>query len=332
MNTPLVSVCIPVYNMEAYVGETLTSLQSQTYTNFEAIIVDDGSTDGSRSVIEPFLSDRRFQYVFQENRGLAGARTTALEIARGEWFAQLDADDIWLSYKLEKQIELANEDPRANLIYGNMIAFWPDGREEDLVMYKDIVEGDITKVLYAGNVVPAPSAMIKTQDLRAIGGYSPQRFAEDWDMLIRLCRKGIWARACRFPVGRYRKRPGSLSNCGIPVLETCIQTIERFMQSESDPELFAILAKQANQITAQARSCPRMPGSQDERSGDGTISMEGLAPPASPIPLVVQSVGVHDLQVKLAVTVCEKWWLQTSPRKRCRFRALTFIQRPGRRS
>lgn len=100
----LVSVIIPVYGAEKYIAATLQSLLTQTYGNFEALIIDDGSPDRSIEICQQF-TDPRIKIINQKNRGLAGARNTGIRQATGEYLAFLDADDLWLPEKLKKHIE-----------------------------------------------------------------------------------------------------------------------------------------------------------------------------------------------------------------------------------
>jgi len=91
-----VSVIMPAYNVEPFVGDALNSALAQTTRNLEVVVVDDGSTDGTgRVVAEIARQDPRVRLVHQQNRGLAGARNTALAAARGDVFALLDSDDLW---------------------------------------------------------------------------------------------------------------------------------------------------------------------------------------------------------------------------------------------
>jgi glycosyltransferase involved in cell wall biosynthesis len=100
---PNLSIIIPTYNAEKYIADTIRSALAQTYTDFELLIVDDGSTDRSVEVARKF-SDPRVQIIHQENRGLPGARNTGIRQARGQYITFLDADDLWVSSKLEKHI------------------------------------------------------------------------------------------------------------------------------------------------------------------------------------------------------------------------------------
>ena len=103
----LVSIITPTYNCGRFIGETIESVQQQTYTNWEMIIVDDCSTDDTKSVVEKYLQqDKRIKYhCLAENSGAAVARTKAMELATGQYMAFLDSDDLWMPDKLEKQLK-----------------------------------------------------------------------------------------------------------------------------------------------------------------------------------------------------------------------------------
>ena len=104
---PVVSVVTPLYNSSEHIEQTLESLQVQTFTDWEAILVDDGSTDDTPARVERFLDDERFSYVRQPNRGIAAARNRGIDAARGAWIALLDHDDRWMPEKLGLQLEAA---------------------------------------------------------------------------------------------------------------------------------------------------------------------------------------------------------------------------------
>ena len=101
----LVSIIMPSYNTAAYIKETINSVISQTYQQWELIIVDDCSTDNTDEIVDSFLKDPRIRYMKNErNSGAAVSRNRAIREARGKWIAFLDSDDLWMSEKLEKQI------------------------------------------------------------------------------------------------------------------------------------------------------------------------------------------------------------------------------------
>lgn len=107
MKEGLVSVIMPTYNCAKFIGETIKSIQAQTYSNWELIIVDDCSTDNTKEVVENYVKlDKRIKYnSLEKNSGAAVARTSAMKIADGEYMAFCDSDDIWIDVKIEKQLK-----------------------------------------------------------------------------------------------------------------------------------------------------------------------------------------------------------------------------------
>lgn len=100
---PKVSVVLPTYNNASYIGEALASVFRQTYKDYEVVVIDDGSTDGTREKLKPFLSS--IKYIYQENRGRGAARQRGVLSSCGEYIAFIDSDDIWMPHKLEKQMD-----------------------------------------------------------------------------------------------------------------------------------------------------------------------------------------------------------------------------------
>ena len=106
MPNPTVSVVIPAYNYAHFVGEAIESVLAQTYEDFEVLVIDDGSTDNTREVVQAYVDkDNRVRYVYKDNAGLSAARNTGIEIATGAYIAFLDADDLWTCEKLERTME-----------------------------------------------------------------------------------------------------------------------------------------------------------------------------------------------------------------------------------
>ena len=124
MNTkPLVSVIIPCYNSSHFIKSTLQSVKNQTYTNWECIVVNDGSTDNSENIIKTnTISDIRFIYIYQKNKGLSGARNTGLNKSTGEYVLLLDADDILHPDKIKNSIELLLSE-KSDMVITNFVRF-----------------------------------------------------------------------------------------------------------------------------------------------------------------------------------------------------------------
>jgi glycosyltransferase involved in cell wall biosynthesis len=123
--SPTVSVIIPAYNVAPYIGETLDSLLAQTFTDYEVLLTNDGSTDGTEQAVLPYQEQfgERLIYQLQTNRGIAGARNAGLQRARGRYVALLDGDDIWLPQYLETMVGLLEADSSLDLAFPNAW-FW----------------------------------------------------------------------------------------------------------------------------------------------------------------------------------------------------------------
>ncbi|MHB9035561.1 MAG: glycosyltransferase family 2 protein [Armatimonadota bacterium] len=242
MPEPLITVCTPVYNLEQYVGETLESLAAQTFKDFEVLIIDDGSTDDSAKVIKPFLSDPRFKYIYQDNAGVGAARNRAIQLAKGKWFAMLDGDDIYLPHALQTLADLAASDPKANLVYADMMLFREDGYEQLVFGSREMPEGDITKWLYHRPRFSTQHLMAKTADLRAIKGYQEHFPAlEDYDLWLRLAHHGIWAKSTCEVIARYRVREGSKTSHIVRNTKLMIGMVEDAIERETRLEMLTAL-------------------------------------------------------------------------------------------
>ncbi len=120
---PVVSIIIPAYNAHLYIGATLESAVKQTFRSFEIIVVDDGSTDDTQSIAQNFY-DRGVTVISQSNAGPAAARNRALSIARGEYVALLDADDIWEPDYLQTMVGFLNSHPEVSIAFSEFSVFW----------------------------------------------------------------------------------------------------------------------------------------------------------------------------------------------------------------
>jgi len=118
VSEPLVSVNMVVFNGERFIGEAIQSILDQTYTHFELVIMDDGSTDNTNIIVNSF-SDPRIQFITSEkNNGIVHARNTALDISKGDYIAILDADDISLPARLEVEVSFLESNPEFGLVGG----------------------------------------------------------------------------------------------------------------------------------------------------------------------------------------------------------------------
>jgi glycosyltransferase involved in cell wall biosynthesis len=207
---PTVSVVIPAYNNARFVLEAVDSALAQTLAPLEVIVVDDGSTDDTTAALEP--RSERIRLIRQENGGVAAARNTGIRSARGTLIAFLDADDVWLPEKLERQAPLHERDPRIGLSHCGLVEV--DERLEPIRERLDGLSGDhvAETMLYGqGNRLHASGStmMVTRAALEAVGDFDLEvPPSEDWELMFRVAR--------RFKIGfvpqslvLYRQHPGN---------------------------------------------------------------------------------------------------------------------------
>lgn len=215
---PIVSVVIPAYNASLHIRDTLQSVQNQTYENLEIIVVDDGSTDDTASIVKELAErDGRIRLLRQENRGVAAARNYGIEEACGEFIAPIDADDIWLPDKIEEQVRCFEQNgPEVGLVYT-----WWMGLSEDgyVTGYADRwdAEGYVYKsLLYRNFIGNASVPLIRRTAIDVVGGYDTSlreqggQGCEDWDLALRIAEYFEF-RLVRSYLTGYRKSVGSMS-------------------------------------------------------------------------------------------------------------------------
>jgi glycosyltransferase involved in cell wall biosynthesis len=183
-----VSVVITSYNYGRYVGECLDSVLAQTCQDFDVVVVDDGSTDDTARVVEPYLSNR-VRYHYQANQGQAAAKNAGIDLTDGEIVAFLDADDQWERQKLERQLPLF-DNPRVGVAYTGGRAVDPEGRPVTVPArrnYMTFRRGTITKWLGFENIVPFSSVAVRRSLLGEHGAFDQSlTMGIDWDLWLRL--------------------------------------------------------------------------------------------------------------------------------------------------
>ncbi len=187
---PAVSVIVPTYNHQEYVLATLESVFAQTFTDYEVIVVNDGSPDGTAERLRPLADAGRIHYVEQANAGQAAARNRGLAEASGEFIAFLDDDDLWPPDKLAWQVEALRADPGVCLIAGSARVFQHDDQE---ICHWNREAGDLTlERLCESNPMTSPGqTLIRRPALAAVGGLREAVWgADDWDLYFRLARRG----------------------------------------------------------------------------------------------------------------------------------------------
>jgi glycosyltransferase involved in cell wall biosynthesis len=221
----LVSVVIPTYNRAHLIGRAIESVLDQTYQPVEVIVVDDGSSDNTREVVERY--DPRVRYIRQANAGAATARNTGLRVARGEFLALLDSDDEWFPWKLEAQVRVLDRYPEIGMVWTDMTATDEAGvvlhdrylrmfynahalaRIEDVCECDDslsdawpraprllgtsrIVRGDIFSRILLGNLVHTSTLLARRTRLHEAGEIDVEftPLGEDYEFHVRICSHG----------------------------------------------------------------------------------------------------------------------------------------------
>ncbi len=186
MLQPVVSVVIPNYNYAAYLREAIDSVLAQTYKKIEIIVVDDGSTDGSREVIESY--GERVTTVFQQNQGVSAARNNGVACGSGEFVAFLDADDRWLPDKVKKQV-VAFVDAEVGLVHVGLREIDRDGN--DVGSRSDGLSGSVADALLLFErpvILGGGSGLIVRRSVfDEVGGFDPvMSTSADWDLFYRI--------------------------------------------------------------------------------------------------------------------------------------------------
>lgn len=181
---PKVSVIIPTYNRGSLIKRAVDSVLSQTFKDFEIIIIDDGSKDDTKEVLAPYMNQVR--YVFQANGGISKARNHGIELATGEYIAFLDSDDYWAPVKLEMQVNVLDGNPKIGIVYGRMPIVNEHG--DVLGMKPNGISGkNFQELLRVWGDLPTSSVMTRRECFDRVGVFDPNLPPmEDIDMWLRI--------------------------------------------------------------------------------------------------------------------------------------------------
>ncbi|NNV07975.1 glycosyltransferase [Geobacillus sp. MMMUD3] len=219
MINPIVSVVMPVYNALPWINESINSILNQTFENFELIIIDDGSVDGTREFLKNINDSRIVRYFFSENRGIVSALNKGISLAKGKYIARMDSDDISSPIRLEQQVEFLEENPSCHLVATNIESFTHESTipKEELERYQKWYNNahtheEICLTLPIGNCLCHPSVMFRKDSFYKIGGYKSEfKLAEDYEFFIRMSKYGRLFKI-RKPLLKYRIHSKQLSS------------------------------------------------------------------------------------------------------------------------
>lgn len=212
----IISICIPAYKARPFLPETLASVKSQTFSQWELILTEDGSDDGTAQIVDDFAKSvpQRVRYErHANNQGLPATRNTGMNSARGDLIAILDADDLWLPDHLTLCVEALKKE-KADLAFSGCVIFDSDTGRTLAHRTPDLRDlPNIPTTLFTGKIVIQPSAVVLTREAaRRIGPFNPKfPICNDFDYWLRACKAG-----CKFAYSgaetmRYRKHAGAMS-------------------------------------------------------------------------------------------------------------------------
>lgn len=267
----LVSVVIPTFNRAYCLGNALNSVLSQTHSDLEILLVDDGSTDDTRALVERrWAAEPRVRYLYQANRGVSAARNLGLSSARGEFIALLDSDDVWMPWKLEAQLACLAAFPAAGMVWTDMQAVDAGGRVIDPMylrtMYAayrwfgpdelfstvrpfsalvksvsdelrtaEVHYGDIFSPMIMGNLVHTSTVLLRRSRLEQVQRFDESmRTGEDYDFHLRTCRAGpvVFLDAAAICYQRGRMDQLSRPDQVIDIARNFLRTIEPVIERD----------------------------------------------------------------------------------------------------
>ncbi len=186
--SPRVSVIMPVYNGEKYLADAVESILTQTFTDFEFFIIDDGSTDGTAEIVKHYANrDKRIRFLQHErNQGQTAAQNRGIKEASGKYIARMDADDVSLPQRLERQVNFLDANPDIGVVgVGHLIV---DQNLEPLVQ-RDRPKDHaviVLNLLLSGFSLSGGSMMIRHDTLKSVGGFDSRYRVNDWELFVRL--------------------------------------------------------------------------------------------------------------------------------------------------
>ncbi|MBE2224178.1 MAG: glycosyltransferase [Anaerolineae bacterium] len=230
----LVSVVIPNFNHGKYLGDAIQSVLTQDYPYVEIIVVDDGSTDNSREVVEPFA--RQVKYIWQANQGLSAARNTGINAALGDFIGVLDADDMYEPNFLSSLVPIMAKNPEIDGVYCGYQ--FVDHKNSPLpqIEARSIPSGELYQSLLAGNFLVPESMLVRKHCYENVGPFDVSlRALEDWDMWLRISSRYNIAGTTEI-LTRHRVLPGSMSADPTRMLDNRIAVLNKHFGAEPDTD------------------------------------------------------------------------------------------------
>jgi glycosyltransferase involved in cell wall biosynthesis len=224
----VLSVITPVYNVEAYLPACIESVLRQTFSDFELLVVDDGSTDGSAAIVAEYSArDPRVRGFRGPNRGVSHARNVAMQYARGRYFSFLDADDEWAPEFARTLVRVLDRQPDVAIVTGNAlnegggplhglpVRPWP--AEQEPIRFIDMIEHEDAVFIMS---------VFRREVYETIGGFNESLYrSEDYEFWLRAAAAGFRFVSHPEPLGLYRRRPGSATSDQASMYEAMLKVL-----------------------------------------------------------------------------------------------------------
>jgi glycosyltransferase involved in cell wall biosynthesis len=238
---PLVSVIVPVYNGADYIGQALQSVLTQDYSNLEIIVIDDGSTDNTRQIVQSYR-DQRIGCLHQQNRGVSCARNSGIRSAKGQFVMPLDADDMMAPAFISKHLAEFQRHPEADLVYCDVTLIDPAGHPITTLKMPEYRDRRhmIRDLFRAGHPVVPFRFGIRRSVFDKIGLYDETLLVgEDYDMIRRFVKAGLQAHHLAEPLHLRRMQPNSLTRTySQQKAQSHFSVVRRFCETFAPEELF----------------------------------------------------------------------------------------------
>lgn len=245
--TPLVSIIVPAFNSSSYIGEALSSVFAQTFKNFEVIVINGGSPDTQQleTALQPYRDS--IVYIKQENRGVAADRNAGIRMARGEYLAFLDGDDVWRPEYLETQMEFFDTNPLLDMVYCDQVYFGDESKDDSIYpggarqagttcMQGSPSKGPVTfeSLLTERCNVVTSSTVVRRRVIVDCGMFEEEMFrAEDIHMWLRVAYSGSKIGYHQAVLGGHRLHLGSLATQVLKSNEAVVDALRHLQRSLS---------------------------------------------------------------------------------------------------
>lgn len=253
---PRVSVVTITFNREDFIGEAIKSVQSQTYKDWEMLIIDDASTDNTKDIVQGFIdNDPRIKYFKNEkNLGIARSRNKGLELAQGSYIAPLDSDDIWLNdEKLQKQVDFLDTNLDYAMLGGGIIHIDRDSRQMKKVLYP-VYDSIIRNIILQYNPFPQSTLMYRKSIALKCGNYSTDYIVcDDYDLWLKMGTKQKFTNIPQVLAG-YRIHGGNIThNKRLTTAKEILQIVKKNMRNYKRPYM-GLLKAYVRLILSYART------------------------------------------------------------------------------